>query len=423
MLGVSNMTCATSLTYPLQLLWLGSALDPATNSAIALPSISHFRSAIGPSSCPILPTSSFAPLSVAYSRWSNGDAVSVALCGGRVAAEGVPIWAFQNNDLNATIPLINEDVSVEVAALYTTGLGDPISDAFSLVSVRVVRPSSTTATDAGALILHLAYVGDSRMSGLRVTVRVAAGLLLRCVGSEVFEMTYVLEVPPTLTDTGTVADGVGVGSTVASGLTGSPSGGGGILSSLSELLRCEPPDLTAEQPLLSNMFNIALGPEEGQYYRGGILNGVIVMCGLGVALCGIAVGSKMVSLRREYAVCDAHNLLDGPHHAAPPTWMDAARHSHLPGLMLVPMALVGEAFVPSGMTLITMDGAGAGDICLGISAVGVYATYLAHLLWTTIRVQTVGVRHEGHSDGETFPEQGTSSITGCTRQRYLCQWD
>ena len=322
----------------------------------------------------------------------------MAVCGGRVGSGGVPSWAF-GDVLNATVAMINAGVSVDASALYTTGATDTISDASSVVRVRVARSNnSTTATDTGALRLQLLYVGASRLSGLRVSVRVAAGLLLRCVGNETLEMSYVLEAPPALADTGAVSDGVG--SSVASGLTGSISGvvRGGLLSSLSSLLRCEPTDLTAEQPLLSNMFNIALGRAEGQYYRGGIVSGVIVLCCMGVLLGGIAVGSKMVSLRRQYAAYAPHSL-DHTHHVAPPTWTDAVQHSHLPGLMLVPMALVGEAFVPNGTTLMSMDGAGAGDVVFGVAAVGVFGVYLAHLLWTTLRVRTVCVRYESRAAG------------------------
>ena len=399
-LGVPNTSCADSATYPLQLLWLGSVLDTTSNASAALSSMGRFRASLQSAACPTVPPSASTPHSVAYSRWSSGDPIEVAVCGGRMATGGVPSWVF-GDVFDATAATVSVGLGVEAATVYTTGVTNAITDPSSVVSVVVAGPNSTASADTGALRLQLSYVGGSRMSGLRVIVRVAAGLLLRCVGSEMLEITYELEAPPKLADTESIADGAGVGSTVASGLTGSPSGvvRGGLLSSLSDLLRCEPPDLTAEQSLLSNLFNIALGPAEGQYYRGGILSGVIVLCGIGVLLGGIAVGSKMVSLRRQYAAYVVESL-DDKHHIAPPRWMDAVRHSHLPGLMLVPMALVGEAFVPNGATLMSMDGAGVWDVALGASAVIVFAAYIAHLLWTTLRVRNVGVRCEGEAGGK-----------------------
>ena len=89
------------------------------------------------------------------------------------------------------------------------------------------------------------------------------------------------------------------------------------------------------------------------------------------------------------------------HPIAPPTWSDAARHCHLPGVMLVPMAFVGEAFVPNGATLVSMSGAGVGDVALRVCVLVVFGAYIAHLLWTTLRVRTVSVRYKEDAAEET----------------------
>ena len=404
-LGVVNLSCSSALSvYPWPMLWIGSLLDAATNSSTnteVVGAVSLLRSAMSISTtlCPIPPSPTSVPLTLPYSRWSSGGNVDFVVSGG--GAGGVPWWAFADV-INTTVSTLNRLIVVNAASVYTTGVGAAVTDPSAVVDVSFVRPNATTVATTRGLVLRLRYVGGSQTSGLLVTVKVQAELVLRCVGAEMLELTYILEASPPLTDTKAVADGVGVGSTVASGLTGSPSGvvRGGMLSSLSDLLRCEPVDLTAEQPLLSNMFNIALGARQGQYYRGGIVSGVIVLFSLSVLLGGIVVASTMLVLRREYASYKARLAEREAAFVVAPSWADAAQHAHLPGLMLVPMALVGEAFVPNGATLLSMNDAAVGDILLGGVALLAFAAYIGHLLWITLRVKTVEIRRAAHVKGE-----------------------
>ena len=152
-----------------------------------------------------------------------------------------------------------------------------------------------------------------------------------------------------------------------------------MLSSLSDLLRCEPLDLTAEQSLLANPFNIALGRADGQYMRGGILSSLLLLILLSVVICAVTVPASMVTLRREFR---SSISLDGDSSVPAPTWADAVAHTHLPGVLIVPMALVGESWVQNGATLVSMSGVDVGDIVLGTAALVAFWAYVAHLVVT-----------------------------------------
>ena len=400
---VNHTICSAASVLPMHALWLGSALDPSTSPAGTTPtaemaSVGSFRAAAlaAGSGGGCMPTAESAPLVVSYGTWSSRG-VDVAINGDRVAASsaaGIPSWAYADA-MPSVVAALNALVKYEVSLVYATATAAPLSDPRSAVTVALEQPDNSTAALVGGLRLRVRYVGDGMRSGLRVRVLIPASLVMRCVGGAALEVVYLLQAPPTLTDTEAVADAVGGATSATSGLTGSPGGvvRGGMLSSLSDLIRCEPRDLTAEQPLLANPFNIALGRPEGQYSRGGILSGAIVLMCLCVVICGLVVPSKLVGLRREHAAYMSTLTDAGDEEVLPaPTWRDAITHTQLPGLLLVPMALVGESWVPNGATLVSMPGATAGDIALGVFALGGFTAYLGHLLATTMRVDAVRVR-------------------------------
>ena len=262
-----------------------------------------------------------------------------------------------------------------------------MSDVGSVFAVRVV-PATNQSTTTSSLVLQVTYVGSKSLSGFVVTVRMPTELVLTCVGPGDVVLTVSLQSKVLLVDTDAVTHGVGTASTVVSAVAAAPGSvvRGGILSSLSSLLSCEAPDLTQPLSLLANPFNIALGRAEGQYYRGGILSGLLLLMLLSLMFCGMMVPGKMASLRAEYGA-DGSGV-DGP----PPTWGDAVAQSYLPGLLIAPMAIVGESLIPDGTTLVSMPDADTGDILLGVVAIGAFMVYVGHLLVTSIRVRAVHVR-------------------------------
>ena len=374
-LGVSPAPrCAVDqATYPLQALWLGTALDPATATPGSQQAVANFRTAAANGTC--MPASM--DVSVPFSQWSESQLLFV-LDGGVAAVQKnrLPTWVFQ--DLLATrLAALKALTTYTVAPIYSTTTGSPIANPRSVAEVTV---SANNSDSTAGIVIGVRYVGaSSPQGGFAVAVQIPAELVLRCVGAELLVLRLTLQAALPLVETQSVADGVGATTSATSALTGSPGGvvRGGILSSLSGLLHCEPPDLTAEQSLLANPFNIALGQAEGQYMRGGILSSLLLLILLSALMCLLTVPLKMFSLRSEYRShmqeADAEGL-------TAPTWRDAVVHTALPGMLFVPMALVGESWVANGATLVSMPNAGVGDIFLGIAAIAVFGLYVVHLL-------------------------------------------
>ena len=155
---------------------------------------------------------------------------------------------------------------------------------------------------------------------------------------------------------------------------------GAVGDLVSGLLQCEPRDLTAEQSLLANPFNIALGRAEGQYVRGGILSSLILLFLLASLIGLLSVPLTLVSLRRDFHRSSQDGTSEENSSPTAPTWRDAMAHTHLPGTLLVPMTLVGESWVPNGATLLSMPAARPEDLAVGAAALLMFWAYVAHLV-------------------------------------------
>ena len=244
----------------------------------------------------------------------------------------------------------------------------------------------------------IAYSGPRRLSSIAVEMSIGFDVLIVCTQTEspqyYFTYRVVLEGSEPLVNTAAVTNGMGVTTGVASSVAGSPTAAvrGGMLSSLSQLLRCDPMDVTAELPLITNLLGLRFGAATGQYQRGALVSGLVVSVGICVVIVGVLAPAKLVALNREH-------LLGGS--TAPlPRMPDALRAIHIPSLFFVPAVLLSEAWIPSGMTLLTMEEATAGDRVVGLVVVLSMCAYAGHVCLVTVwraPVRAYGIKYRSGS--------------------------
>lgn len=324
----------------------------------------------------------------------------------------------------------------------------------ALIDTTTTNNISASSSSSSNLKLSISYIGPSNpVAGYKLRILLPASHLLRCedgssssLGSSSSTTMILLEVvmspKPQLTDTAAIGNGVGAVGAVGGGISGS-SGSvvkAGLLTSLASLLRCEAPDLAAPVPLLQNTLSISFGPsEEGQYYRGGIVSGIIIFVIVGMVLVLALIPAKMFAIMGEYtAAVSSKRQQQGRRRSStvaavfnasftssfgglgpdnnrnrnnasfsssttstsqlpqsqqqqqseqelpppPPTWLEAIKFAHFPGVLILVVTLCGEAIVPSASTLISMPGATGGDVTFGVFGLLLYVVYIGHVLYT-----------------------------------------
>ena len=307
----------------------------------------------------------------------------------------VPYTEWFSGSTNITLPL--------PSAGPQRGNGAPVRGwSFTALGPgKVDVPAVTLGMEWSAVGLNamFAYAGGNRLDGVSVQIVFSFDSLLVCrtdAAHNVFVYNILLEGSSPAVDTGTVTDATTTTTAVASSLSGSPTTvvRGGMLSSLGQLLRCAPMDVTAELPLVTNLLSLKIGLPEGQYQRGSLVSGCVVGFGLCVLVSVVLTPAKLAALRWEHTL----GACGGP----APGWSDAMRAINIPSLFFVPMALLSEAWIPSGMTLLTMDAASVGDRVAGAVVVVLMTVYAAHICYVTshrppVRIHMVEYRSQERS--------------------------
>ena len=389
---VGNATsCNVSDVVPIQILWLGTKSEGVNGTQ--LKSMNHLRSSVlGQTSaattrCPVPATP---VISVPYSYWGSTPTLVLPLGGGEVqeVSKTSTAWIYRealpttsDGEWNVVSPL-RLAADIRAYELYSYGLGSPISLEASAQAVSFGLGDPSYPTSNLSFIVHTdTHIAASY--GMALRVRISASSVLFCAGPEVIEMWVHLESPPLLIDAEAIASALGATTGSLGGLTGAPSGvvRGGLLSSMSGMIRCEPPALDQPLSFLANPFNIALGREEGQYQRGGIVSGVIVLV-VAVAIMSLTmVPGKYWSLRRQPSPSENSpaTLDDSPTTLS--LWWDAWQFAHFPGIFMAIAAIVGESLVPNSSTLITMPNTTPAEIAAGCVVLVFYFAYVLHLIY------------------------------------------